>query len=83
MFVTIPLQTETKEPVLSNEWQFDTQIYICAADFAGELNGGATFDVSFDTLVDNLKMGFYGSFEARKEKWLISPCPNVVNVTKL
>ena len=22
-------------------------------------------------MVDNLKMGFYGSFEARKEKWLI------------
>ena len=83
MFVTTPLQTETKESVLSDEWQFDAQIYIWAADFADELNGGATFDMPFDTLVDNLKMEFYGSFEVRKEKWLISPCPNVVNVTKL
>ncbi|MDX2481253.1 MAG: hypothetical protein QNK24_13085 [Desulfuromusa sp.] len=55
----------------NDNWQFDAQIYIWAADFSGELNNGATFDVPFDTLVDNLKMGFYGSFEARKDKWLI------------
>ena len=71
LFVTTPLQAETKESVLSDNWQFDAQVYIWAPDFGGELNNGATFDVPFDTLVDNLKMGFYGSFEARKEKWLI------------
>ena len=81
MFVVTPLQaqaqaeteteTETENSILSKNWQFDAQIYIWASDFSGELNNGATFDVPFDTLVDNLKMGFYGSFEARKDKWLI------------
>ncbi|RKZ59666.1 MAG: hypothetical protein DRQ44_13460, partial [Gammaproteobacteria bacterium] len=61
------------ESILSKNWQFDAQIYVWAVDFGGEMdiNGGTSFDVPFSTMVDNLKMGFYGSFEARKEKWLI------------
>lgn len=66
-----PLETRAEEPIISDDWQFDAQVYIWAADFGGELNNGATFDVPFSTMVDNLKMGFYGSFEARKDKWLV------------
>jgi len=71
MLAATPLQAQAEESILSENWQFDAQLYIWAADFGGELNNGASFDVPFSTMVDNLKMGFYGSFEARKQKWLI------------
>ena len=71
MLAATPLQAQTEEPILSENWQFDAQIYVWAVDFGGELNNGTSFDVPFSTMVDNLKMGFYRSFEARKQKWLI------------
>jgi len=74
MLAVTPLKVQAEESILSDNWQFDAQIYVWAADFGGELDtpiGDVPFDVPFSTLVDNLKMGFYGSFEARKEKWLI------------
>jgi len=73
MITATPLQAKTEESIIRDDWQFDAQVYIWASDFGGEMDiaGGTPFDVSFDTLVDNLKMGFYGSFEARKQKWLI------------
>jgi len=73
LLAATPLQAQAEEPVLSENWQFDIHAYIWAADFSGEMDmaGGVPFDIPFSTLVDNLKMGFYGSFEARKQKWLI------------
>ena len=71
MLIATPIQAQAEESILSDNWQFDAQLYIWAVEFGGELNNGASFDVPFSTMVDNLKMGFYGSFEARKEKWLI------------
>ena len=71
MLAATPLQAQAEESILSETWQFDAQLYIWAVDFGGELNNGTSFDVPFSTMVDNLKMGFYGSFEARKQKWLI------------
>ena len=71
MLAATPVQAQTETSILSDDWQFDAQLYIWASDFGGELNNGTSFDVPFDTLVNNLKMGFYGSFEARKDKWLI------------
>jgi len=73
LLVTTSLQAQAEESILSDDWQFDAHVYIWAPDFGGEMDiaGGVPFDVPFSTLVDNLKMGFYGSFEARKEKWLI------------
>ena len=71
MLVATPLQAQAEESIISDDWKFDAQIYIWAVEFGGELNNGDSFDVPFSTMVDNLKMGFYGSFEARKEKWLI------------
>jgi len=76
MLVAPPLQAQAKESILSDNWQFDAQIYVWAADFSGDMHFDkfdktVPFDIPFSTLVDNLKMGFYGSFEARKQKWLI------------
>jgi len=74
MLVAMPLQAQAEQSTLSDDWQFDAQVYLWAADFSGDMDVfGKTvpFDIPFSTLVDNLKMGFYGSFEARKDKWLI------------
>jgi len=67
----LQVQAEAEESILSDDWKFDAQVYIWAPAFSGDLNNGTTFDVPFSTMVDNLKMGFYGSFEARKNKWLV------------
>ena len=74
MLAVTPLKVQAEESILSENWQFDAQLYVWAADFSGDMDIAGTtvpFDVPFSTLVDNLKMGFYGSFEARKQKWLI------------
>jgi len=76
MLAVTPLKLQAEESILSKDWQFDAQIYVWAADFSGDMHidivdKTVPFDIPFSTLVDNLKMGFYGSFEARKEKWLI------------
>jgi len=73
MLAATPLQAQAKESILSDDWQFDAHIYIWAPAFSGEMDiaDGVPFDVPFSDLVDNLKMGFYGSFEARHQKWLI------------
>ena len=70
MLAATPLQAQA-EVSITDDWQFDAQVYIWSADFAGEMGEGLPFDVPFDTLVDNLDMGFYGEFEARKGKWLV------------
>ncbi len=74
MLAVTPLTAQAEDSILSKDWQFDAQLYIWAADFSGEVDtplGDVPFDVPFSTLVDNLQMGFFGSFEARKDKWLI------------
>ncbi len=71
MFSARPLYAQAEESIFKDDWKFDAQVYIWSSAFGGELNNGATFDVPFSTMVDNLKMGFYGSFEARKNKWLM------------
>ncbi len=76
MLAVTPLTAQAEDSILSKDWQFDAQIYVWAADFSGDIeidrfDRTVPFDVPFSTLVDNLKMGFFGSFEARKDKWLI------------
>lgn len=80
MLAATPLQAQA-EVSITDDWQFDAQVYIWSADFAGEMGEGLPFDVPFDTLVDNLDMGFYGEFEARKGKWLVLADAVYLNVT--
>ncbi len=54
---------------LSDNWQFDAMLYLWGADFSGSFGPNADFLITFDDLVDNLEMGFMGSFQARKGKW--------------
>jgi hypothetical protein len=53
----------------ADDWQYSGTIYLWGAGIKGETAGGADFDVSFDTLINNLNMGFMGAFEARKGEW--------------
>ena len=81
MMIATPLRAQAEESIISDDWQFDAQVYLWAADFGGEMGAGVPFAVPFDTLVDNLDMGFYGAFEARKGKWLIFTDAVYLNVT--
>jgi len=54
-----------------NQWQFGAAIYLWGADIGGETSNGTGVEVEFKDLLDNLEMAFMGSFEARKNKWLM------------
>ena len=45
MLAATPAQAQTGESILSDDWQFDAQIYIWAADFGGELNNGTSLSL--------------------------------------
>jgi len=44
-------------------------LYLWGVNFSGDFGPNADFEVPFSDLVDNLQMGFMGSFQARKGKW--------------
>lgn len=51
------------------DWQYSATVYLWAAGINGETAGGAEIDVDFDTLLDNLNMGFMATLEARRGPW--------------
>jgi len=58
----------------SEDWKFGLLIYGWLPDVSGDLNyappgGGDSIEVDASNIIDNLKMTFMGSFEARKGKW--------------
>jgi hypothetical protein len=53
----------------SDDWRFAGTLYLWAAGISGETVRGAEIDVDFDTLLDNLDMGFMGAIEARRGPW--------------
>jgi hypothetical protein len=66
-----PVATEATQE--NDGWQFGGLIYFYYADIGTKatLPNGATSTVAVDAsdLVNNLKFGFLGSFEARKDSW--------------
>jgi hypothetical protein len=62
---------QAEESDADNGWQFAIAPYLWAAGIGGKTQGGSSIDVSFDDLFDNLEGVFMGSFEARKNKWMI------------
>jgi hypothetical protein len=50
----------------ADDWRFAGTLCLWAAGINGETVGGADIDVDFDTLLDNLDMGFMGAVEARR-----------------
>jgi hypothetical protein len=53
----------------ADDWRFAGTLYLWAAGINGETVGGADIDFDFDTLLDNLDMGFMGAVEARRGSW--------------
>jgi hypothetical protein len=55
----------------TKDWEFSAAIYLWGAGIGGKTASGSEVDVSFDDLFDNLNSAFMGTFEARKDKWLV------------
>ena len=62
-------------PVLASEtggagdWEFGAEIYVWGAELNSTTPGGASIDIPFDSILDNLDMTFMGVFAARRDRW--------------
>ena len=62
---------QAEESSADNDWQLSAAVYLWGAGIGGHTASGSEVDVSFKDLFNNLNAGFMGSFEARKDKWLV------------
>lgn len=66
-----PVQASAQ--ALSDEWQFRASIYLWMPKITGSVilpgNNTANIDVSFNTLLDHLKMAGMGNIAAQKGRW--------------
>lgn len=72
---------QAEESSADNGWQFAVAAYLWGADIGGSTGSDADIDVSFSDIFDNLNAGFMGTFEARKDKWLVLSDLVYLNVT--
>ena len=54
-----------------SDWDWGAEIYLWGADIGGETATGSDVDIGFDTLIDNLDMGFMGAIAAHNGPWTI------------
>ena len=66
-----PALAQAEESSADSGWDFAVAAYLWGADIGGSTGSGADIDVSFSDLFSGLNAGFMGSFEARKDKWLV------------
>lgn len=52
-----------------DRWEMNLDVYLWGASIGGRTANGSDLNVSFDSLLKNLKMGFMGTFGARKGKF--------------
>ena len=64
-----PVQAE--ESSATKDWEFSAALFLWGTDIKGKTASGSEVDVSFNDLFDNLNSAFMGTFEARKDKWLV------------
>lgn len=57
------------EPKDHSGWDYRFTVYLWGANMTANLPGQDNDPIPFYKLVDNLKMGFMGDFQARKDKW--------------
>ena len=50
-------------------WRFSAEVYLWGASVGGKTASGSDIDVDFDTILDDLEIGFMGLFGAYKGKW--------------
>lgn len=53
----------------SDKWETHLDVYLWGASIGGRTANGSDLNVSFDSLLKNLEMGFMGTFGARKGKF--------------
>jgi hypothetical protein len=66
-----PTLAQAEESSPDSGWDFVLAAYLWGADIGGSTGTGADIDVSFDDIFSGLNAGFMGTFEARKDKWLV------------
>ena len=62
---------QAEESSADSGWDFAVKAYLWGSDIGGSTGSGADLDVSFSDLFSGLNAGFMGTFEARKDKWLV------------
>lgn len=62
---------QAEESSTDSGWDFAVTAYMWGADIGGSTGSGADIDVSFSQIFKGLNAGFMGTFEARKDKWLV------------
>jgi hypothetical protein len=65
----VPTAMAAQEESQEDKWQFDASVYLFMASIGGESASGGDIEIDFNDLLDNLDMGFMGTFGARKNKW--------------
>ena len=66
-----PALAKAEESGADSGWDFAAAAYMWGADIGGKTGSGADIDVSFSDIFSGLNAGFMGTFEARKDKWLV------------
>ena len=65
----------TSPAAQAEDWQYDLYVYGLGAAMDGTVGIGpvdGAVDVSFSDILDNLELGFMGSFRARKDDWAVT-----------
>ncbi len=65
----------TSGPAVASDWQQEITPYVWASGMEGDVSIGnvqADVDSGFDEILDNLEMGFMGSYRAGRERWAIT-----------
>lgn len=64
-----PVEPVVAQEIVSDDWEFKAGLYGFMPDMGGETASGADIDYPFNDILDDLKMGFMGTFAAQKGKW--------------
>jgi len=72
LLTAVPMLAQAQEIDTEDRWKFKAALYLWGASIDGTTRLGNKIGVGFDDLVDDLNMGFMGSFEARKAKWSVA-----------
>lgn len=66
--VTLPVLASAAPAAAPGQWEYAGEIYLWGADLDTTTPRGASVELPFDKVVDNLQMAFMGVFSARRDK---------------
>ncbi len=68
----VPSVAGAAEPKDHDGWNYRFDVYLWGANLTANLPGQDNSPVPFYKLLNDLKMGFMGNFDARKDKWVFN-----------